>query len=105
MIINRARFKKALKKAGIKQWELADIIETSSQTVSRYSQGVRVPRSDAIQKIAEALGICSDYLYGTDDNLGKEFQRFLNTVGMLKDGWTEEQKQKLVNELTGGSAK
>ena len=51
---------------------LAEKIETTKATLSRYENGKRIPNIDFAKKIAAFFGVTTDFLYGlTDDEKGK----------------------------------
>ena len=62
------RIKDARTKAGYTQKELAERSGMATVTVQQYERGVREPRSGHLQRIADTLGITSDYLYGLTDD-------------------------------------
>lgn len=55
-----------LQKQGITQKELADKINTTEATLSRYVSGDREPKADMLANIATALHTTSDYLLGIE---------------------------------------
>lgn len=50
----------------ITQRELAQDVGVTEVTISRYTNGGRMPRVDIIGRIAEALGASTDYLLGKE---------------------------------------
>ena len=60
------KIKYLLEEKGIKQKELAEKIGVHEVTVSRYINGNHTPPAEIIKKIAEALGVTSDYLLSDD---------------------------------------
>lgn len=58
------RIKQARKAKGIKRKELAEKIGTTPQTICRYEADGRMPKVDAMLKIAEALNIPISELLG-----------------------------------------
>ena len=60
------RMRKARKKAGLKQQELADKTGIAVTSIRRYESGERSPTNDYVLKIAEALGASIIHLqYGS----------------------------------------
>jgi transcriptional regulator with XRE-family HTH domain len=57
-----------LEEKNIKQKELAAEIGVTEVTISRYLNGNRKPHSDIIIKMAEYLGVSTDYLLGMTDS-------------------------------------
>ncbi|MBS6164176.1 MAG: helix-turn-helix transcriptional regulator, partial [Clostridiales bacterium] len=55
-----------LKKQGITQKQLADRLNTTEATLSRYVNGDREPKADMLANIATALNTTSDYLLGIE---------------------------------------
>jgi len=54
---------------GIKQRELADLLNTSCATVSRWESGINEPRDDAtLIKLSGILGVSVDELLGVKAN-------------------------------------
>ena len=47
---------------GLTQQQLADAIGTSQRTIASYEAGVSMPRATTLFKLAEALGVSTDYL-------------------------------------------
>ena len=89
-----------LQKQGITQKELADRINTTEATLSRYVSGDREPKADMLANIATALHTTSDYLLGieSDDFDFPKVERLLarNAVAM-----SEKQKRALISALFG----
>jgi transcriptional regulator with XRE-family HTH domain len=63
-----------LEQKNMLQKELAQKIEVTEVTISRYINGDRVPHSAVLSKMAEALQTTTDYLLGNDikNNLAAE---------------------------------
>lgn len=51
----------------LKKTELAKILNTSRQQISKYESGVSVPTVDVFLKIADYFEVSADYLLGRDD--------------------------------------
>ena len=60
------RLKEMMDKRGMSQRELAEAIDKTEVSVSRYVNGLRVPKATALLKIAQALNCQADYLIGND---------------------------------------
>jgi len=54
---------------GIMQKELADMLGISARKLSDYERGESSPKDDTRVKIAKALDISMDYLYGLNDDI------------------------------------
>lgn len=51
---------------------LADVINTTKATLSRYENSKRTPNIEFARKVADYFNVSTDYLYGlTDDEQGK----------------------------------
>lgn len=62
--------------AGLSLRELADMVDVTYATLSRYENGKTVPKYDTLKKIARALGVDSVYyLYGDEDR--DEYDRMM----------------------------
>lgn len=62
------RLEAILEEKNIKQKELAAKIGVTEVTISRYLNGERKPQSDIIIKMAEYLGVSTDYLLGMTES-------------------------------------
>lgn len=82
----KVRLKKARTEKNISQSELAKKIGVHVTNISRYERGENKPTSEVLNKLANALGITSDYLMDgslddkaqnimTDKELLSQFQR------------------------------
>lgn len=72
---------------GLKQKDLADYMGVSSSTVSDWCNGVKIPRMDKIQSIANWLGVeLSDLL---EDNSDKQEQGY----------YLDEQTKQIAQEI------
>ena len=56
------RLKELRKKAGLKQFELADLSGIDPNLVSRYERGESMPTLETAQKLALSLGVNIDHL-------------------------------------------
>lgn len=64
------------KKAGLSLRELADMVDVTYATLSRYENGKTVPKYDTLKRLARALGVDSVYyLYGDEDR--DEYDRMM----------------------------
>ena len=61
------RLRKLRKESDLTQKELAEILNTTEATLSRYENGAREPKLDLIHKIANYFGVSVDYLLGNTD--------------------------------------
>lgn len=90
MEIFQKRLNKLLKEKGITLQKLADEIQTTKVSISRYKNGHRVPDIVILYKIAKYFNISADWIIGlTDmkkpswyDELPEELQKFINKHGI-----------------------
>lgn len=66
MSIFTDRLKEMMDKRGMSQRDLAEKIEKTEASVSRYVNGQRVPKATILLKMAQALNCQADYLIGND---------------------------------------
>ena len=59
--------KNARQKKGLKQKELADLLDLSSKTISNYEAGARDPDIKTLIKMARILEVTIDYLVGLEE--------------------------------------
>lgn len=94
------RLSSLLQKQGITQKELADRINTTEATLSRYVSGDREPKADMLANIATALHTTSDYLLGIEpDNFN--FPKVERLLARNSATMTEKQKRALISALFG----
>ena len=62
-----AKIAEMLLKRGMTQKELAERINVTGATMSRYVSGDREPKPDVLANIATALSTTSDYLLGIEN--------------------------------------
>ena len=56
------RIVNALNRCGVSQRQLADATGMTEVTISRYVKGKRIPSAEILGRIADALGVTTDYL-------------------------------------------
>lgn len=66
------------KKLGISQKELADKLNVSQKSISKYERGTRRPSYETLSKMAAIFGVSVDYLLGVDR---EDFQGIPNVFG------------------------
>lgn len=71
--------------------ELANILNTTKATLSRYENNLRVPNADFIQELAEFFNVSTDYLLGRTDikNPSIEISNAIENDPELLDFWNE----------------
>ena len=60
------RLASLLQKRGMTQKDLAELVNTTEATLSRYVSGDREPKADMLANLATALNTTSDYLLGIE---------------------------------------
>ena len=89
-----------LQKQGITQRELADRINTTEATLSRYVSGEREPKADMLANIATALNTTSDYLLGIEQK-DFDFPKVQRILARNSTTMSEKQKRALISALFG----
>ena len=56
------------KRRGLSQTQLAEMIGTTQQNLSRYESGIREPKATTLATIAKALDVSWSYLLGITDD-------------------------------------
>lgn len=62
-----SRLEQARYEKGLTQTKLASKVGVTKQAISCYIRSKRIPRSDILVSIAQALGVSVDYLVGTSN--------------------------------------
>lgn len=89
-----------LQKRGITQKELADKINTTEATLSRYVSGDREPKAETLANIATALYTTSDYLLGIEKD-EFDFPKVERLLARNSATMSEKQKRALISALFG----
>lgn len=66
MSIFTDRLKEMMDRIGMSQRDLAEAIDKTETSVSRYVNGQKVPKANVLLKISQALECQADYLIGND---------------------------------------
>lgn len=61
--------KSARREKGFKQWEVAQHIGIARTTYANYEMGKKMPKLDKVHRLAELLGVSTDFLLGPSDQL------------------------------------
>lgn len=77
------KIKNARKRARMTQKELAEKLGLSFQSVAQWENGLRNPKQETLQKIADALGIPVSDLAGETDGKEKNFPSFGMPIGEI----------------------
>ena len=72
MLSMNNKIKELRKKKKLTQEELAEKINVTKLTISRWERGERVPKSDKAQQLADFLGVSVSYLLGYSDYKNKD---------------------------------
>lgn len=89
-----------LQKQGITQKELANRINTTEATLSRYVSGDREPKAEMLANIATALHTTSDFLLGIEQD-EFDFPRVERLLARNSAAMSEKQKKALIFALFG----
>ena len=92
------RIKQAREDAGLTQRELAQRAEISQQQVSYAESGAKLLRATVIVKVADALGVTTDYLLTGKKTFEEYDKEFLDWFASL----TKDQKDDLLRILKKG---
>ncbi|MDE2111107.1 MAG: helix-turn-helix transcriptional regulator [Alphaproteobacteria bacterium] len=63
------RLKQAREKRGMRQEQLAERASLQGSAISHFETGKRKPSFDNLRRLADALGVSTDYLLGRTDEL------------------------------------
>ena len=85
------RIREARKKCGLSQIDLADAMEVSRQTVSKWETGESAPEIAKLPQLAAVLGVSLDWLFseGCTDDASSEEQHTANQAAPAYPGWLE----------------
>ena len=89
-----------LQKQGVTQKELADRINTTEATLSRYVSGDREPKAETLANIATALHTTSDYLLGIEKD-EFDFPKVERLLARNSATMSDKEKKALVSALFG----
>lgn len=92
------RLLNALQKSHMTQKELAETIDITEATLSRYVSGDREPKADVLANIATALHTTSDYLLGIDDS-EFDFPSVERLLARNAHAMTKKEKSALISAL------
>lgn len=89
--------KALLKEKGMTQRELAKKANLTEAAVSKYCSGYQTPHLDVLCRIAVALDVTPDALYGLAPKTGSEtYENVRQLIAMHKGEWSESDKMKLI---------
>lgn len=90
-----------LQKQGVTQRELAERINSTEATISRYVSGDREPKAEVLANIAIALHTTSDFLLGIEKNDDFNFGKVERLLARNSSKMTEKEKRALITALFG----
>lgn len=76
----------------MKQKELADKVGITEATLSRYENGLRSPKGEIVSKLAEALGVSSDYLLGLTDEANEQTKNENKNFDIVPEQFTDPEQ-------------
>jgi len=91
-----SRIKEAMLQQGLSQRELAKRAGATEGSVSRYISGDRTPDARTIVKLADALGVTTDYILGLMQDAQTEYNTVRRSIQYNAERWTFEQKRELL---------
>ena len=89
-----------MKKQGISQRQLADRLNTTEASLSRYVNGEREPKADMLANIATALNTTSDYLLGIEKD-DFDFPKLQRILARNSSRMSDQEKRALITALFG----
>lgn len=92
------RMLELMKQQGRTQKQIAELVDVTEATMSRYVRGERIPNADVLADIATALHTTTDYLLGkapVESRLNDAFTLVARNASRL----TDEQKQAILTAL------
>lgn len=89
-----------LQKQGITQKQLADRVNTTEATLSRYVNGEREPKADMLANIATALNTTSDYLLGIEKK-DYDFPKIERLIARNASKMSDKERRALITALFG----
>lgn len=89
-----------MKKQGISQRQLADRLNTTEASLSRYVNGDREPKADMLANIATALDTTSDYLLGIEKD-DYDFPKLERLIARNASNMSNKERQALITALFG----
>ncbi len=82
---------------GLKQQEIADLLEISTSTIGMYERGHRDPNTDSVRTLAKFFNVTTDYLLGYSDKRSGKItdERFTDELKeiLIKNGIIDENEE------------
>ena len=95
-----SRLEQARYEKGLTQTKLASKVGVTKQAISCYIRSKRIPRSDILVSIAQALGVSVDYLVGTS-NAKKRYDEKLAEYELAQRDFPAYQRKMLAKQRLG----
>ena len=90
-----------LSRQGLSQRELAQRVGVSEVAMSRYINGIRIPKATILDSIAKALHTSMEELmWQKKDDPEKCYYRVQQELYQFKDSWSDKQKLNLITILS-----
>ncbi len=86
-----------MKQEGLTQKELAEKINVTEASVSRYLKGERVPRIDVLVKLSNVFNVSIEYLQGLKEV--DDYEEIKNIVARNSSKMTADQRYELAKLL------
>lgn len=86
-----------MKQEGLSQKELAEKINVTEASMSRYIKGERIPRIDVLVKLANVFNVSIEYLQGLKEV--DDFNEIKRIVARNSKKMTDQQKMELAKML------
>ena len=95
------RLRTMMRQHGMSQRQLAERINVTEASMSRYVKGERMPRMNTVADMATALHTTSDFLLGrdTEHNESFDFTQVKRILARHASSLTAEEKNELINAL------
>lgn len=99
--IDTRRLHMALTDANLSQKELAILSGTSEASMSRYFCGVRTPNTSKAIRMASALGVTVEWLYGdvAPEEKDESCKRTMALIRSYADDWSNKSKREMIKAL------
>ncbi|MDD5795846.1 MAG: helix-turn-helix transcriptional regulator [Oscillospiraceae bacterium] len=89
------RLSELRKEKGVKQDEIAKLLNVERATVANYETGKRAPNYETIIKLADYYGVSCDYILR---GVKSEFAEFNSTTGLMQEAIDELEREKNISE-------
>lgn len=86
-----------MRQEGLSQKDLAEKINVTEASMSRYIKGERIPRIDVLVKLANVFNVSIEYLQGLKEV--DDFNEIKRIVARNSKNMTDEQKMELAKML------